>query len=109
MRMGASRSISLATVSRSARIARLRVRKKARRRGPRRLLECAAGPGGLRLLAGDARGLVRRVAPEPFQAVEAPGVLGEDVDDEIAVVEEDPPARRCALDQHRLDLLLLAQ
>src|SRR6185436_8890250 len=109
MRMGASRSISFATVSRSARIARLRVRKKSRSRGSRRLLECTARPRGLLLLAAEFRGHVRGVAPQPLQPIEPPAILGEDVEDEVAVVEQDPASRRRSLDQHRLELLLLAQ
>src|SRR4051794_15584533 len=90
IRIGASRSISFAAVSRSARIARLRVRKKSPRRGSRRLLDCTARPRGLRLLPGIFGGDVRRVAPQPLQSIEAAAILGEDVKDEIAVVEQDP-------------------
>jgi hypothetical protein len=34
----------------------------------------------------------RRIAPEAFQVVEAPGRLVENVDDDVAVVEQDPGA-----------------
>src|SRR6266699_2688377 len=100
MRMLTSCSRTFSVVCRSARIALLRVRTKSFRRGSRRLL--AAGiPRRLRLL-GEVAGHVRRVAPQALQPVEAAAVFGEDVKDEIAVVEEDPAARRGSFDQQRL-------
>src|SRR5213593_3595305 len=91
MRMLTSWSSTFSTVCRSARIAPLRVRTKSFRES-RRLL--AAGiPRRLRLL-GEVAGHVRRVAPHPFQAVEAAAILGEDVEDEVAIVEQDPAAGR---------------
>src|SRR5207302_3018729 len=108
-RMGTSRSISFSTVSRSARIARLRVRKKSRRRGSRRFLERTARPRGLLLLAGEIGGHVRRVAPKPLQSIEPPAILGKDVKDEIAVVEQDPTAWRSPFDEQRLHFRLRAQ
>src|ERR1700746_3289534 len=92
-----SSSTILPAVSRSARIAPLRVRTRSFRRGSRRLL--AAGiPRRYFRLFGEVAGHVRRVAPQPFQAVKASAILGEDVEDEIAVVQEDPAAGRGAFD-----------
>src|SRR5437763_1820750 len=107
MSMLTSCSRTFSAVCSRARMAPLRVRTKSFRTGSRRLL--AAGiPRGLRLLA-EVAGHVRRVAPQAFQPVEAAAVFGEDVEDEIAVVEEDPAARRAAFDQQRLDRVVGAQ
>src|SRR4051794_6714245 len=107
MRRLTSWSRIFSTVCSNARIGALRVRMKSFRTGSRRLL--AAGiPRRLRLF-GEVAGHVRRVAPQPFQAVEAAAVLGEDVEDEVAVVEQDPAAGRGAFDQQRLDRVVRAQ
>ena len=57
-------------------------------------------------LAGKLGGDVRRVAPEALQPVKPPRLLGEDVDDDVAEVDEDPAPRRRPLDEQRLELLL---
>src|SRR6266511_4105672 len=57
-------------------------------------------------LAGELGGDVRRVAPEALQPVKPPRLLGEDVDDDVAEVDQDPAPRRRPLDEQRLELLL---
>src|SRR5437764_686153 len=57
-------------------------------------------------LAGELGGDVRRVAPEALQPVKPPRLLGEDVDDDVAEVDQDPAPRRRPLDEKRLELLL---
>src|SRR5438094_8487186 len=94
-------SRTFSTVCRSSRIAALRVRMKSFSRGSRRLL--AAGIPRRLLLLGEVAGHVRRIAPQPFQAVEAAAIFGEDMKDEVPIVEKDPTARRGALHQQRLD------
>src|ERR1044071_262403 len=59
-----------------------------------------------RRLAGELGGDVRRVAPQPLQPVKPARLLGEDVDDEVAEVDQDPAARRRPLDEERLHALV---
>src|ERR1051325_393612 len=59
-----------------------------------------------RRLAGELGGDVRRVAPQPLQPVKPARLLGEDVDDEVAEVDQNPAARHPPLDDQRLDALL---
>ena len=54
-------------------------------------------------------GHVRRIAPQPLQPVKAAAILGEDVEDEVAVIEQDPAAGRRAFDEQRLDAIVLAK
>src|ERR1043165_2391493 len=59
-----------------------------------------------RRLAGELGGDVRRVAPQPLQPVKPARLLGEDVDDEVAEIDQDPAPRHRPLDQERLHALL---
>src|SRR6266542_5683831 len=81
-------SRTFSTIRRSARIESLFVRTKSfSSRGffaagiPRRFCFC-----------GELRGHVGRIAPQSLQPVVAPAFLGEHVNDEIAEVDQDPPA-----------------
>src|SRR5712671_207493 len=95
-------SRTFSTVCRSVRIEALLVRTKSFRTGSRRFL--AADIRRCSFLA-ELRGDVRRIAPQPLQAVEAPAILGEDVEDEVAIIEQDPAAGRGAFDEPRLDAI----
>src|ERR1043166_2663774 len=99
MRMETSWSRTFSSVSRSARMAASPVRMALRS------LFAADIPRRFRL-AGELAGHVRGVAPQALQAVESARFLGEDVDDEVAEVDEDPAAGRRPLDEQRLDVLL---
>src|SRR5687767_11534173 len=101
MRMLTSWSRTLAAVSRTLRIAALRVRKKSVSRGLARFLEATAVG-----FSGEVRRHVRRIAPKPLQPVKAADILGEDMHDEIAEVEQHPAARRRSLDQQRFHVQL---
>src|SRR5205807_7393502 len=111
----ASRSTIFPIVARSARMAAIFVRTKSLRRGSRRLariprrrslvLALSEAMGGFREFRGDVRG----VAPQPLQAVKPPRLLGEDVHDEVAVVEQYPMAGCRPFDQERLHAVLDAQ
>src|SRR5947199_7140610 len=103
MRMLTSWWRAFPTVCRRARMAALRVRKKRRHCGSRRFLEGIPRPLGP---LGEFRRGVRRVAPEALQTVEAAAVLGEDMHDEVAEIEQDPAAGRRPLHQQRLDVQL---
>src|ERR1051326_2648919 len=107
-----SRSTSFAAVSTSARMARLRVRRRRESAGSRRLFECTARRFDSLLaykFMGEFSGQIRRIAPKSLQAVEAAGVFREDVEDEVAVVEKDPAAGGRPFDEQRLDLHLRPQ
>src|SRR5262249_57842407 len=95
-------SRTFSTVWRSAARASLFVRRKSFSSG---CFFSAGIPRGFSF-PGESSGHVRRVAPQALQAVVAPAFLGEDVDDEVAVVDENPAARRGAFDQKRFDRLL---
>src|SRR5216684_42849 len=99
-------SMTFSTVCRSARIEALLVRTKSFRTGLRCFL--AADMRRCCFLA-ELRRDVRRVAPQTFQAVEAAAVLCEDVEDEIAVVEQYPAAGRGPFDEPGLDAVVLAE
>src|SRR4051794_28543562 len=99
-------SRTFSAVCRSVRIEALLVRTKSFRTGSRRFL--AADIRRCRFLA-ELRGDVRRITPQPLQPVKPPAILGEDVEDEIAVIEQDPAAGRGAFDEPRLDVIFLAQ
>src|SRR5437764_228079 len=99
-------SRTFSTVCRSVRIEALLVRTKSFRTGSRCLR--AADIRRCRFLAvfgGD----VRRIAPQPLQPVKPAAILGEDVEDEVAVVEQDPAAGGGAFDEPRLDAVVLAK
>src|SRR5215212_879560 len=97
-------SRTFSTVSRTFRIAALRVRNSSRSRGSRSLLE-----GTRFCFAAELRRHVRRIAPEAFESVEPPYILGEDVHDEIAEIDEHPAAGRRALDEQRFHTQLVLQ
>jgi len=66
-----------------------------------------------RTFAGAASSLNSAVtfgaSPQAFQAVEAAAVLGENVEDEVAVVEQDPAAGRGPFHEERFDAVILAE
>src|SRR5258706_8395352 len=114
-RMLTSRSTTFSSVSRSARMAALRVRTKSLRRGSRRLARISRrrgvfvapseAVGSFCKFSGD----VRRIAPQSLQPVKPPRLLGEDMEDEVAIVEEHPMAGRGPLDEQRLRAVLQTQ
>src|SRR3954465_4007825 len=104
-RMLTSWSRTFSTVCRSVRIEALLVRTKSFRTGSRCLR--AADIRRCRFLA-ELRRDVRRIPPQPLQPEKAAAILGEDVEDEVAVVEQDPAAGRGPFDQARLDVVILA-
>ncbi len=81
-------------------MARLRVLNRLRSPTSRRLLESM--PPRLGLVRELGRH-VRRITPEALQAVEATGVLGEDVEDEVAEIEKDPAPGRRPFHEQRFD------
>src|SRR5579884_2377968 len=94
-------SRTLPTVCRSVRIEGLFVRMKSFSSGcffaagiPRRFGCC---------FSGELRRHVRRIAPQSFQSVVAAALFGEDVNDEVTVVDENPATGRRSLDEKRLD------
>src|SRR5579872_2978520 len=94
---------TFAAVCRSVRIEAFFVRTKSVSAGSRRRF--AAGiPWPFRLARKFGRH-VRRISPEALQPIEPARVLGEDVHDEIAEVDQDPAARRRPFDQQRPDAL----
>src|SRR5258708_27494502 len=108
-------STTFPIVSRSARTAALFVRTKSLSRGSRRLSRIARhrtvpAPGKAQgCLRCESGRHVRRVSPEPLQPIEPPRVLREDVHDEVAIVEQHPPAGSGSFDEQRLDPVLLTQ
>src|SRR5260221_1987987 len=106
---------TFSTVSRSVRMAALFVRTKSLSRGSRRfsgIARCCTVPApgkAQSCLRGESFRYVRRVSPEPLQPVEPPRVLGEDVHDEVTIVEEHPATGIGSLDQERLDPVVLSQ
>src|SRR3954447_3649759 len=99
-------SRTFSTVCRSVRIEALLVRTKSFRTRSRCLRAADIRRCGfLAEFGGD----VRRIAPQPLQPVKAAAIFGEDVEDEVAVVEQDPAAGRGAFDEPRLDAIVLAK
>src|SRR5947207_7420219 len=94
-------SRTFSTVSRSVRIEAFFVRTKSFRDVSRRFL--AAGIPRRFCLRCVLLGHVGRVAPQPFQSIEAPAILSEDVKDEIAEVDQNPAAGGRSFDETRLD------
>src|SRR4051812_5933423 len=99
-------SSTFSTVWRSVRIEALLVRTKSFRTRSRCLR--AADIRRCRFLA-EFGGDVRRIAPQPLQPVKAAAILREDVEDEVAVVEQDPAAGGGPFDEPRLDAVFLAK
>src|SRR5207245_3228484 len=98
-----SGSMTFSTVWRSIRIEWFFVRTKSFSSGGR----FAAGIPARFCLSGEFGGDIRRVAPKPLQPVIAAAFFGEDVNDEVAEVDEDPTPGRGPFHQQRLDPLLL--
>src|SRR5438067_2121905 len=99
-RMLTSWSRIFSTVCRSVRIAEFFVRTKSFSSASRTLL--AAGIPRRFCFRRELRGHVRRITPQPLQAVEAPAILGENVNDEVAGGDENAAAGRRSVDEPQL-------
>src|SRR5712692_5054235 len=105
-RMLTSWSRIFSTVCRSVRIDSFFVRTKSFSDGSGGFF--AAGIPRRYCLSGEFWRDIRRVAPQPFQAVEAPAILGKDVENEIAEVDQDPAAGDRPLDEEWLHAFVLS-
>src|SRR4051794_24805876 len=99
-------SRTFSTVCRSVRIEALLVRTKSFRTGSRCLR--AADIRRCRFLA-EFRGDVRRIAPQPLQPIKPAAILGEYMEDEVAVIAQDPAAGGGPFHEPRLDAIFLAK
>src|SRR3954451_7172253 len=99
-------SRTFSTVCRSVRIEALLVRTKSFRTGSRCLR--AADIRRWRFLA-EFGGGVRRAAQQPLQPGEGAAIFAEYMEDEVAVIEQDPAAGGGPFDESRLDAIFLAK
>src|SRR6266404_9901356 len=99
-------SRTFSTVCRSVRIEAFFVRTKSFSAASRCFL--AAGIPRRFDLGSELLRHIRRIAPQSFQSIEAPAILGEDMKDEVAEVDQDPAAGRRAFHEQRLQAFVLA-